>query len=91
MVDGTVNFWIDGATRDCPAGSFVFVPCGEAHGFGNPGQRPARILVVTSPGALRLVEEVSGLPKDASGRSYPEDLAAVYARHASEIIGLNPA
>jgi mannose-6-phosphate isomerase-like protein (cupin superfamily) len=89
VIDGTVTFSFDGATRDCSAGSFVFVPCGEIHGFGNPGQRRrAKMLVVSSPGALRLVEEVSELPKDDRGRSHPEALAVIYARHAWEIVGL---
>ena len=50
VIDGSVAFSLDGTTTDCPAGSFVFVPRGAAHGFGNPTPVPARILVITSPG-----------------------------------------
>jgi mannose-6-phosphate isomerase-like protein (cupin superfamily) len=89
VVEGSVAFWVNVVRQDCPAGSFVYVPRGEAHGFDNPGREPAQLLIITSPGALRLVEEVSGLPKDDNGRSRPADLAAVYARHASEILGLH--
>jgi hypothetical protein len=66
----------------------VYVPRGEIHGFGNPRAEPARILIITSPDALRLVEGVSELPKDDRGWSDPAALAAIYARHASEIVEL---
>jgi mannose-6-phosphate isomerase-like protein (cupin superfamily) len=90
VIEGSVVFWVNGATRDCSTGSFVYVPRGEIHGFDNPAREPARLLIITSPGALRLVEEVSELPKDDQGQSYPADLAAIYAQHASEIVGLKP-
>jgi mannose-6-phosphate isomerase-like protein (cupin superfamily) len=91
VIDGSIVFSINGELRDCSAGSFFYVPRGEIHGFGNPGRDPARVLIITSPGALRLVEGVSELPKDDRGRSGPAALAAIYARHASEIVGLNQA
>jgi mannose-6-phosphate isomerase-like protein (cupin superfamily) len=85
VLDGSVAFFGNGMIRDCPAGSFVFVPRGTVHGFGNPAPAPARILVITSPDAIRLVESIyeelgrEGLPDPAS-------MAALYARFDSEIL-----
>jgi mannose-6-phosphate isomerase-like protein (cupin superfamily) len=87
VIEGSIAFSANGETRDCAAGSFVYVPRGEVHGFDNRAAEPARVLIITSPGALRLVEGVSELPKDPDGRSDPAALAAIYARHASEIVG----
>jgi quercetin dioxygenase-like cupin family protein len=85
VLDGSVAFFCDGTVRDCSTGSFVFVPRGAAHGFSNPAPAPARILVITSPGAIRLVESIY----EAMGRSDPPDpaaIAALYAQFDSEIL-----
>lgn len=85
VLDGSVEFFCDGTVRDCSTGSFVFVPRGAAHGFGNPAPAPARILVITSPGAIRLVESIY----EELGRGGPPDpaaIAALYARFDSEIL-----
>jgi hypothetical protein len=72
-------------TRDCPTGSFVFVPRGAAHGFANLATAPARILVITSPGAIRLVESIyQELGRGA--QPDPAAMAALYARFGSEIL-----
>jgi mannose-6-phosphate isomerase-like protein (cupin superfamily) len=85
VIDGSVAFTLDGRTTDCPAGSFVFVPRGAAHGFANPVPAPAKILVIASPGAIRLVESIYQLMEQGG----PPDLnamAALYADHQSEIL-----
>ena len=89
VIDGTVAFSLDGDTRECPAGSFVFIPRDVAHGFDNLSDAAAKILVITSPGAIRLVEDVY----DLLGRDGPpnlEAMTAVYARHRSEIVNAPP-
>ncbi|HEX2288732.1 MAG TPA: cupin domain-containing protein [Pseudonocardiaceae bacterium] len=86
VIAGNVAFSVDSDTRDCPTGSFVFVPRGVAHGFANPAGEPARILVITSPGAIQLVEAIY----DLLSRGGPPDfeaMAALYASHRSEILG----
>jgi mannose-6-phosphate isomerase-like protein (cupin superfamily) len=89
VISGNVVFSLDGDSRDCPAGSFVFVPRGVAHGFDNPAGESARILVITSPGAIQLVEAIY----DSMSHGGPPDfeaMAALYARHQSEILGAPP-
>ena len=67
-------FLLDGEVTTCGAGSCVLVPRGAAHGFGNPSVEPARILVVTTPGATRLVEGLHALRRRGAG---PEQVASL--------------
>jgi mannose-6-phosphate isomerase-like protein (cupin superfamily) len=69
VLDGTIVFTLDGVERTCPAGSFVFVPRGCNRSFANRSADPARILPVTTPGAIRLVEELFSI---WSGLGTPE-------------------
>lgn len=84
VLDGTVTFSLDGVATDCPTGSYVFVPRGVTHGFANPSDTPARLLVVGSPGAVRLVEDIHRLSD--TGPPDPEALAALYRSHHSELV-----
>ncbi|MEO3874616.1 cupin domain-containing protein [Nonomuraea sp. B12E4] len=47
---------------EAEAGSAVLGPAGVPHTFWNPASRPARYLVVMSPGTLRLIEEYHSAP-----------------------------
>jgi mannose-6-phosphate isomerase-like protein (cupin superfamily) len=84
VLDGSVAFILDGQIRDCPAGSCVFIPRGVPHGFDNPADTPAKILVITTPGAIQLVEDIYTL-MGGDGPPDPEAMAALYVRHESEI------
>ncbi len=95
VLDGTVAFTLDGAEHACPAGSLVFVPRGASHGFANPSADPARILVVATPDAIRLVEELFQLERAGqvgveTGLDHaavdPAAVAALYARYDSELV-----
>ncbi|MBC8091831.1 MAG: cupin domain-containing protein [Pseudonocardia sp.] len=85
ILDGVVTFTLDGVIHECPTGSAVFVPRGAAHGFGNTSAEPARVLVVATPGALRLVEELLTLPGGMVSPD-PGAVLGVYAAHDSRII-----
>lgn len=84
MLDGSVTFWLEGQSQQCPAGSFIFVPRGSAHGFGT-SDTPARLLVVVTPEAIRLVEAVYELgsrgPPPHSGA-----VEAVFAEYDSLVL-----
>src|SRR3954452_9205246 len=84
VLEGSVSFAVNDAVRECDAGSFVFVPRGEVHGFGNPGPLEAKILVIASPGAVEFVEGVYQV-LDAPGGPDFAAMAALYARHNSHI------
>ena len=90
VLAGSVLFTSDGISEECPAGSFVFVARGSAHSFANPATATARVLVVTTPRAIQLVE--SG--EELLAHDGPPDLAALqalFASHDTELLGPAPA
>ena len=52
IVEGELRFRLGDELHTAPAGTFVFVPRGVAHSFQNPGESPARILVMFTPGGM---------------------------------------
>ncbi len=79
ILDGEVDFTLEGETVRLGRGSFVLVPRGVAHTFANAGSGSARWVGVFAPGRYeQLVEELGAiLPQDA-----PPDEAAVAALFA---------
>ena len=49
VIDGIVEFCVEGDVFDATSGEFVLVPAGEAHTFGNTGETEARLLVLHAP------------------------------------------
>ena len=50
VLSGVVEFRVTGEVFEGARGSFVLVPAGESHTFGNTSDEPARLLVLHSPG-----------------------------------------
>jgi mannose-6-phosphate isomerase-like protein (cupin superfamily) len=50
VLDGTVEFRIGDEVFEGNVGTFVLVPAGETHTFGNTSTAPARLLVIHAPG-----------------------------------------
>jgi quercetin dioxygenase-like cupin family protein len=48
-LEGVLRYSVDGVVRDLAAGDWMFSPKGSVHHFSNPGERPARALVVNTP------------------------------------------
>ncbi len=68
IIEGEITFEIEGAKRAAPAGSFVLVPRGSAHGFSNETDSIARFLELFSPpGMERYFEERAQLASKADG------------------------
>jgi quercetin dioxygenase-like cupin family protein len=93
VLDGTVA--LEGADDVCPTGSLVYMPSGASHGFANPSDDPARILVVATPDAIRMVEELFQLePAEHAGvgagldhaAADPTAVAAMYVGYDSELV-----
>jgi quercetin dioxygenase-like cupin family protein len=83
VLDGSVTFSLAGGSQLCTAGSFIFVPRGSAHSFGT-NDLPARILVMMTPEAIRLVEDL--YEASSTGEVEPEAVAAIYEQYDSEIL-----
>ena len=69
VIEGEVEFVVDGERLVARAGDFLHTPAGTPHGFSGKSQRPARVLIFDSPahaGAFfkRVDREVSELPRD---------------------------
>lgn len=84
ILEGEVDFTLEGATRRLGAGGVAFVPRGAVHTFAVAGGRPARWVGVFAPGRyLALVEELGVLL--AGGAPDPGAVAALFARYDTEV------
>src|SRR5215831_1000082 len=83
IIEGTVEFLLDGQRERQGAGGFVFVPRGVVHSFANPGPAEARMLVIGSGPAQAMVEEVGRLSE--AGRLSPDTIMEVYRHHDSSL------
>ena len=70
-------------------GTFVLMPRDVVHTFSNPGAVPAKVLVISSPGAvIGYFEEAAALTNAApTGRPDMEQLAALARRYGIEFVG----
>jgi quercetin dioxygenase-like cupin family protein len=86
LLDGEVDFTMDGEVVRGRAGSFFLVPRGTAHTFQVVGDRPARWVGIFSPGRyMELIRELGKLiPID--GPPDPAAVAALFARYDTDIV-----
>src|SRR3984957_14715670 len=61
VLDGTVEFHVAGEDFPGTSGTFVLVPAGEAHTFGNTSDSPARLLVLHAPALDGYFEDLERL------------------------------
>jgi quercetin dioxygenase-like cupin family protein len=61
VLEGTVEFHVAGEVFEGTAGTFVLVPAGEGHTFGNTSDSPARLLVLHAPALDRYFEDLEHL------------------------------
>jgi quercetin dioxygenase-like cupin family protein len=61
VLEGEVEFTLGPETVRRGPGSFVLVPGGLAHTFGNPGSTPARVLVLHAPAMDQYFRELQEL------------------------------
>lgn len=83
VLDGEVEFSLNATTVLGRPGTFVLVPGGVAHTFGNAGTATARLLVIHAPAMDAYFEELQEL---WSGEVPPtrEDEIALMRRHGME-------
>ena len=86
VLEGELEFKVNGATISAGAGSFVMVPIGVPHTFSNPSDHPARFLnTFTPPQYIHYFEEMSELVSK-SGPPTPGQGRAIMARYNTEIV-----
>jgi mannose-6-phosphate isomerase-like protein (cupin superfamily) len=71
VLDGEFDFMVAGKTVRSGPGSFHYIPRGVPHAFFNPGDKPARMLIINLPGGLHenFFQEAGDPVADAS--SFP--------------------
>ena len=85
VLDGTVSVNVEGADLSLGPESFLLVPRGTAHTFGNSSASPARLLVIHAPAMDAYFAELHDLwNRDAPPT--PDEERAVMAR-----FGMTPA
>lgn len=90
IIEGRLLVHLDGVEETLEAGGFLWLPAGCRHTFANPDTTPVLAVGIARPdGLLPLFAERNAYLADlAPGASpSPEDMAAIYAAHASEVHG----
>jgi quercetin dioxygenase-like cupin family protein len=83
VLDGEVEFSLGGTTTVGRAETFVLVPGGIAHTFGNAGTEPARLLIIHAPAMDDYFEKLQAL-WSAEIPPSREDEIALMRRHGME-------
>lgn len=85
--EGTFEFTVAGETLTAPAGTFIHVPAGVAHGFRAVGPKPAKLVDYHTPGGFERFFEECGTPctdrtnPPAFTPPNPEQIKAVFEKH----------
>ncbi len=89
VLEGSLTFDVDGERIAGPAGTFVLVPEGSSHTFGNDGGEPGRVLIVHAPALDAYFEDLARLwaGPDAPPRADELDLMR---RHGLEPVETRP-
>jgi quercetin dioxygenase-like cupin family protein len=93
VLEGEFTFWLDGQVAKRSAGEAAFVPRGMPHCFRNCSDKPARMLILFTPGGIEGFFEY-GTPL-ADGSAPPDNLlleriAALGPAHGLEVLGPSP-
>ena len=81
VLEGTLRYAVDGATRDLGPGDSMATPRGSVHAFSNPGAEVARALVVMTPDVGPQYFHDVGAVVNAGGPPDRAKLGAVMARY----------
>lgn len=83
VLDGTVEFRVGDEVSHGGHGTFVLVPAGVAHTFGNTTDQPARLLVMHAPALDRYFEDLEQLWSSPEPPDREAELALM-RRHGME-------
>ena len=83
VLDGIVEFRVGDDLFDRSAGTFVLVPAGEVHTFGNTASAPARLLVLHAPALDGYFEDLERLWSSATAPDRHAELDLM-RRHGME-------
>jgi len=92
VLEGECTVRIGERVHTLGAGAFALMPRGIVHTFSNPGTVPARLIVISSPGAvIRYFEEAAALSNAVpTGQPDMEQLAALAKKYDIEFVASAP-
>ena len=88
-LEGEVTVRVGDQLHPDAPGTFVLMPRDVVHTFSNPSAVPARVLVVSSPGAvIHYFEEAAALTNASpTGKPDMQQLGALAAKYGIEFVG----
>lgn len=81
VLEGTLCVRVGESIVEAKAGSAVLVPRGMVHTYWNPGQGLVRYLLVMTSNIYSLIQDIHAMTERS-----PQALAAVFAKHDSELV-----
>ena len=79
VLEGEIELLLGDETHKASPGGYALVPPGNVHTFGNPGDAPARVLNIQSPGGLEgYLREVAHAGPEAAN---PEAMAEIASKY----------
>jgi quercetin dioxygenase-like cupin family protein len=86
VIDGTLEFLIDGVRHIAPKGTTVYVPRGTFHGFHAVGGKPAQVLSMHTPaGFEHFFTEMGGMTVRGIEPSEPAAVVKLLQKHGMEV------
>ena len=84
VVEGQVEFWLDGKTKVMEAGDVIYAPKGVPHTWKVVGDQKAKVDVSVFPAGLeKMFEELSRLP---AGPPDKEVVTGIVGRYGIEFV-----
>ncbi len=88
VLEGELMFQIGERAMRAAAGTFAFAPRGLVHKFSNPGAKPAKALVIVSPGGFeKALEEMAQIAPRGDQPPDMEKLLAIADKYGLKIVG----
>lgn len=81
VLEGVLCVRVGDSIVEAKAGSAVLVPRGTVHTYWNPGQGLVRYLLVMTSNIYSLIQDIHAMTERS-----PAALAAVFAKHDSELV-----
>ena len=87
VLDGAVKVRLGDQVVDAATGSLVLVPRGLPHTFWSPGEAPARMLVIFSPGGYEdFFREAAMVDGEPGSPEYLTELDRLRAKHNARLV-----
>lgn len=86
VIEGKVEFLLDGSWKEVPVGSLVFVPRSAVHTFRNSGDKPLKLLTQTAPAEFEVFFERCAAEFARSGPPDMDRIIEISAEHGIHFV-----